>query len=111
MRHENGSFSGSLTIKAIKKDVLVSCCKTPKLPLEPSHLVIFENIQIGCVWPRLRRTGKESFYVMIDDPSLARPMVRILRQVSTNEKFVLLSDGPAKNSPQEKSIRKRRRVA
>lgn len=93
VRHENGSFSGSLTIKSAKKDVLISCSETAKLPLEPSHFVLSENSQIGCLWPRRRRTGNESFYMMIDDPSLIRPMMGILRRVSMDDKFVLDKHG------------------
>ena len=93
VRHENGSFSGSLTIKSTKKDVLFSCCENSKLTLEPSHFEISENSQIGCLWPRRRRTGNESFYVMIDDPSLIRPIMGILRRISIDNKFVLDKHG------------------
>lgn len=93
VRHDNGSFSGYLTLKSARKEVLFSRQESVKLPLEPTHLVISENSQIGCLWPRRRRTGTESFYVMIDDPSLLRPMMGILRRVGLEETFVLDKNG------------------
>ena len=93
VRHDKGSFSGYLTLKSTRKEVLFSRHETTKLPLEPSHLAICENSKIGCLWPRHRRTGTESFYVMIDDPSLIRPMMGTLRRVGLEDKFVLDKHG------------------
>ncbi len=89
VKHENGSFSGHLTLKSARKEVLFSRHETSTLPLSPSHFAISENCKIGCLWPRLRRTGGESFYVMIDDPSLLRPMMGILRRVNVDDTYVL----------------------
>jgi uncharacterized protein (DUF736 family) len=62
---------------------------TPTLALDPSHFAISENSKIGFLWPRRRRTGTESYYVMIDDPSLVRPMMGVLRRSRDGSRYVI----------------------
>jgi uncharacterized protein (DUF736 family) len=61
----------------------------PQKALDPSHLAISENSKIGCLWPRRRRTGTESYYVIIDDPSLVSPMMGVLRRAGDDSRFVI----------------------
>jgi uncharacterized protein (DUF736 family) len=89
VRLDNGSFSGVMTIKEARREVLFAKQEEQRLPLQPTHLGFSDNQQIGCLWPRRRKSGTVSFYVLIDDPSLDKPFMAILRKKGKEERFVI----------------------
>lgn len=93
VRLDNGSFAGVMTIKEARREVLFAKQDEQKLPLHPTHLGYSDNQQIGCLWPRRKRSGTVSFYMMIDDPSLDKPFMAILRRNATykgkDDRFII----------------------